>query len=88
VFKTFEPGTLVRLSEQHENDLQFTVGNIDASQSGWKVKHNSVAMIIKLLKHIPDVIGDVDNDVISYVVLVDGRTGWVYHEDCTEIVTQ
>ena len=45
-------------------------------------------MIIKLLKHIPDVSDDGDNDEISYIVLVNGKTGWVYHEDCTEVVTQ
>ena len=88
MIKTFEPGTLVRLSEQHADDLQFTVGNIDPSQSGWKVKHNSVAMIIKLLNHITVVNNLADDGEISYVVLVDGRTGWVYHEDCTEVVTQ
>ena len=88
MIKTFEPGTLVRLSEQHADDLQFTVGNIDTSQSGWKVKHNSVAMIIKLLNHITVVSDDGDDGEISYVVLVDGRTGWVYHEDCKEVVAQ
>ncbi len=88
MIKTFEPGTLVRLSEQYSNDLQFTVGNIDPSQSGWKVKHNSVAMIIKLLNHITVVSNLADDGEISYVVLVDGRTGWVYHEDCKEVVAQ
>lgn len=88
MIKTFEPGTLVRLSEPYEDSLKFIVGNIDTSQSGWEIEHNSVAMIIKLLKYITDDSDDGDNDEISYVVLVNGRTGWVYHEDCTEVVTQ
>lgn len=87
MIKTFEPGTLVRLSEAVEEDVEFTVRNIDTSQPGWQVERNSVAMIIKLLKHIPDDARG-DNDEISYIVLVNGKTGCVYHEDCTEVVTQ
>lgn len=88
MIKTFEPGTLVRLSEAYESDVKFTVGNIEESLPGWEIEHNSVAMIIKLLKHIPDVLDDDNDGEISYIVLVNGRTGWVYHEDCTEVVKQ
>ncbi len=74
-----KPGDLVRLYEPNRGDVYFTVGNVDRNQSGWAVPPGTIAVVTNV---IPD-----KGDGVTYHILVDGKLGWVYEEDC-EVVNE
>jgi len=68
-------GDLVRLSDD-QGDL-FTVGSVDMRTFGWFVPQGKIALVVKI---IPD-----RGDGITCHVLVDGKIGWIYEEDCKAV---
>jgi len=72
-----KPGDLVRLYEPNHGGEYFTVGNVNRDLSGWAVPQGTVALVTKV---IPD-----RGDGVTCYILVDGKMGWVYEEDCEVI---
>ena len=70
-------GDLVRLYEPANRDSDFSVGNIDRNLPGWTVPPGSVAMITGITQS--------RGDGVMFDVVVDGKVGWVYEEDCEAI---
>ena len=69
-----KPGDLIRLCDYRPEAEDVIVGNLDVNQRGWVVPHGTIVMVTKV---IPD-----KGDGVTYHILVDGKTGWVYEEDC------
>jgi len=72
-----KPGDLVRLYEPNNSNIDFSIGNLDRGLGGWSVPPGTIAIVTEI---IPD-----HGDGTTYHVLVDGKMGWVYEEDCEMI---
>ena len=71
-----KPGDLVRLYESGGTDvMDYTVGNF--SGPGWDVPGGTIALVIK-------VVSDKDDGTTCHI-LVDGKMGWAYEEDCRSV---
>ena len=68
------PGDLVRLYEAGRRDIDYIVGSFLSGVGGWAVPCGTLAVIIGA---IPDL-----GHGLKYRVLVDGKMGWVYKDDC------
>ena len=73
-----KPGDLVRLYEPNRGGEYFTVGSVNRDLPGWAVPQGTLAVVTEI---IPD-----RGDGVTHV-LVDGKMGWLYEEDC-EIVDE
>lgn len=71
------PGDLVRLYEPTSRSIDFAIGNLNPDLGGWSVPPGTIAIVTKI---IPD-----RGDGTTCHVLVDGKMGWVYEEDCEMI---
>jgi len=71
-----KPGDLVRLYETTDIET-YTVGSLDRDLPGWDIPGGTIALVTKV---IPD-----RGDGVTCYVLVDGKMGWVYEEDCEVI---
>jgi hypothetical protein len=72
-----KPGDLVRLCDYRPGVEDVTVGNLDMNQRGWIVPNGTIAVVTKVItgKGGP------------YHILVDGKVGWIFEEDC-EVVNE
>jgi len=71
-----KPGDLVRLFQEGDPDIPYVVGSFKG-EGGFEVPASSIALVIKLTRG--DELGTICH------VLVDGRAGWVYRDDCEVI---
>ena len=72
-----KPGDLVRLRDYRSEVEDVTVGNLDMNQRGWVVPNGTIALVTKIITG--------RGDAANYHILVDGKVGWIYEEDCEVI---
>ena len=70
-----KPGELVRLFQEGDPDIPYVVGSFKGE--GFEVPAGSVALVIKLTRG--------DEFGAHCHILVDGRAGWAYRDDCEVI---
>jgi hypothetical protein len=71
-----KPGDLVKLYESNPNVEHFTVGCLD-SDGSWNVDAGTLALVVKILPNRSD-------GVVCHI-LIDGKMGWAYKDDCEVI---
>jgi hypothetical protein len=68
------PGDLVRLCDYRPEVEDVTVGNLDVNQRGWVVPNGTIALVTKVITD--------RGGAANYHILIDGKVGWIYEEDC------
>ena len=74
-----KPGDLVRLCDYRPGVEDVTVGNLDVNQRGWVVPNGTIALVTKVITD--------RGGAANYHILIDGKVGWIYEEDC-EVVNE
>ena len=73
-----KPGDLVRLFQEGDPVIPYVVGSFKG-ECGFETPAGSIALVIKLTRG--DELGAICH------VLVDGRAGWAYRDDC-EVISE